>query len=111
MRILGAALLLSLSIVAYADPSCRFAPGYDKGSIASDSKLREQFLEKFISQEAKFIKDIGTDETGLTKSQFSIDVRTGMPNLDSKFIIADQISEAYHISLLAKAINNDDKMC
>eukprot|EP00347_Sterkiella_histriomuscorum_P021037 403335503 len=105
MRILTCSLLLTA--VAFADPQCRFAGSYSQSDIVQNTQVREEFLQKVIQQEAKFIKEIGYDQrTGLTLDGQQIDSKTGMP-IESPDRYTSATSEAIHIALLAKVLNGD----
>eukprot|EP00347_Sterkiella_histriomuscorum_P008204 403345981 len=105
MRILTCSLLLTA--VAFADPKCRFAGAYDQSDLVQNTQVREEFLQKVIQQEAKFIKEIGYDQrTGLTLDGQQINSKTGMP-IESPNRYTSASNEAIHIALLAKELNGE----
>eukprot|EP00347_Sterkiella_histriomuscorum_P004651 403359636 len=105
MRILACSLLLTA--VAFADPRCRFAGSYSQSDLVQNTQVREEFLQKVIQQEAKFIKEIGYDQrTGLTLDGQQINSKTGMP-IESPNRYTSASNEAIHIALLAKELNGE----
>ena len=102
-----AILMMTTVALVSASRDCRFGPNYTQLGLQNNSTARDEFLSKFIQQEAKFIKGVGfNQETGLTLDDIAIDSKTGMPIAASNHTSAE--AEALHIAVLAMSIYGDD---
>lgn len=104
MIYIASLLILLLVASANADTNCRFANLFTTQDVFSNTTVRDVFLRKYASWEARFMKGIGIDRaTGLTYDGQRLDVASGLPfGLPHTFSAASK--ESLHLAILAKVV-------
>ena len=102
------ALVLGVAHATNND-TCRFALRYAKEDLVSNADIRLDFLEQVFTWEANFVRQLGVDpKSGLTFDGQQLDVETGLPRGDPHLFTASS-KESIHLTILARALNNDSK--
>lgn len=71
-------IFFAVLLVVALQQSCRFAPQFDAAKLRSNATYLDEFIRTAISWEAKFIKEVGVQEsTGMTFDGQRVDYDSG----------------------------------